>query len=245
MSKVFIGMETSGELRRRFQAVPGITAMSCDLLPAQDIPILNSHWTMDVFEALDYLRLIGWRPDMAVFHPTCTYLTNSAAWAFADPDYVRYPGKGYHQKPKPETLTGAARRAARDAAIADVRKIISQPIPLIVVENPIGALSSAIGKPTQIVQPYQFGDDASKATCLWVYKDGVLLPPQDWLPVDPANYVPPTPRPNGKAYWANQTDTGQNRLGPSADRWQDRSDTFPGIANALVDRMVREVNACN
>jgi hypothetical protein len=52
---------------------------------------------------------------------------------------------------------------------------------------------------------------------------------------DPAKFIPPTLRRNGKAYWANQTDTGQNRLSPSDDRWKDRSRTYPGISNGLAD----------
>src|SRR5690606_39218207 len=101
----------------------------------------------------------GWWPDLAIFHPTCTYLTNSAAWAFNDPDFERYPGVGYHQRVKPGTLTGAARRAARKSALDDVRRIISLPIKRKAFENPIGAINTAIRKADQIVQPYQFGDD--------------------------------------------------------------------------------------
>lgn len=231
--RIFIGMETSGELRRRFIA-QGHEVISCDLLPAEDGQTPN-HITGDVFDTLDRLRdEYGWWPDLAIFHPTCTYLTNSAAWAFNDPDFERYPGVGYHQRVKLGTLTGAARRQARKSALDDVRRIISLPIKRKVFENPIGAINTAIRKADQIVQPYQFGDDASKATCLWFYdEDGNPLPGMA-LPVDPALYVPPTLRPNGKSYWSNQTDTGQNRLSPGDERWKDRSRTFPGIADAMV-----------
>lgn len=231
--QIFIGMETSGALRRRF-AEQGHDVISCDTLEAEDGGEIGRHIVGDVFEALEELWGAGWWPDLAIFHPTCTYLTNSAAWAFNDPDFDRYPGVGYHQKVKPGTLVGAERRQAREEALNDVRRILALPIMVKVWENPIGAISSAIMKPTQIVQPYEFGDDASKATCLWmVDKDGNELPGMR-LPVDPVKYVPPTPRANGKAYWANQTDTGQNRLTQSDDRWKDRSRTFPGIADAAA-----------
>lgn len=115
--KIFIGMETSGQLRRRLSAL-GHDVISCDILPAQDahINIGNGrHIVGDVFEVLEKLWMLGWWPDVAIFHPTCTFLTISAAWAFNDPDFIKYPGVGYHQKVKPGTLTGQARRDARES----------------------------------------------------------------------------------------------------------------------------------
>ena len=247
--RVFIGMETSGALRRRFLHL-GHDVFSCDMLPAEDGGGTD-HITGDVFEALDDLQAIGWWPELAIFHPTCTYLTNSAAWAFADPDFERYPGAGYHQRVQPGTLTGADRRRARDAALNGVRKIMALPIRRKVIENPKGAIGTFIMKPTQVVQPYDFGDDASKATCFWMLdKDGN----QDAsmrLPVDPTKRVRGRMVERAKAMgkfntsmnrqgadfierWANQTDTGQNRLPPGADRWKERSRTYPGIADAIA-----------
>lgn len=226
--RVLIGMETSGELRRRFAAM-GHDVVSIDTLPAEDDGA--GHIVGDVFDTLDRLWGAGWWPDLAIFHPTCTYLTGAAEWAFSDPDFVRYPGVGYHQRVKPGTLTGEARRQAREVALNDVRRILALRIARKVIENPVGAISRAIMKPTQIVQPYQFGDDASKATCLWLLdQDGNHLPQ---IPVDPAKRVAGR-MVNGRERWANQTDTGQNRLSPGADRWKDRSRTFPGIADAIA-----------
>lgn len=244
---VFIGMETSGRLRRRFQ-FHGHETYSCDILPSEDkgeegaaseaaLP-LGRHMQGDVFDTLEHLWSCDLWPDVAVFHPDCTYLTNSAEWAYKDPDFKRYPGVGYHQKLKPGTLFGAARRQAREQAINQFQRILSLPIRVKVIENPIGALSR-VRKPSQVVQPYQFGDDASKATCLWFAgKNGEPLNIR--LSVDHSRYVPPTLRPNGKWYWANQTDTGQNRLSPGEDRWRDRSRTYGGIADALVATLTSE-----
>ena len=231
--KVFIGMETSGELRRRFVA-QGHAVISVDLLPAEDGGEKGRHIVGDVFETLWQMMSAGWWPDLAIFHPTCTFLTNSAAWAFSDPDFERYPGVGYHQRVKPGTLVGADRRAAREAALEDVHRIMALPFRRKVIENPIGAIGTAIRKPSQIIQPYQFGDDASKATCLWfVGKDGEPLPEMA-LPIDSDKRISGR-RVNGVERWANQTDTGQNRLSPGADRWKDRSRTFPGIADAMAE----------
>lgn len=228
--RVFIGMETSGVMRRAFAAA-GHTVLSCDLLPSQDHSM--DHITGDVFEVLERLNRNGWWPDLAVFHPDCTFFTVSAAWAFKDPDFVKYPGVGYHQKVKPGTLTGKARRDRQSQDLEIVRRIQRLKIRRKIIENPIGQLSTLWMTPSQIVQPYQFGDDASKATCLWFLdENGDKVEAR--IPLDPAKYVAPTLRPNGKSYWANQTDTGQNRLSPSDDRWQDRADTYPGIADAVV-----------
>lgn len=241
---VVIGMETSGELRHRFQA-EGFETYSIDILPAEDggeemafsddgIP-LGRHLVGDLFAVLDNLWASDLWPSLGIFHPECTNLTGAAEWAFADPDYDRWPGVGYHQKVKPGTLTGMARREARDAALNLVRRIIALPIRRKAIENPVGAIGTAIMPASQRIQPNQFGDDASKGTCLWLF---------DLPKLKPHSAAPPRivddGRPQlglfgtGALRWANQTDAGQNRLSPREDRWKDRSRTFPGIAAAMV-----------
>lgn len=198
----------------------GIEAFTCDLRPA-DHPW---HIQGDIWQVASG----AW--DWGLFHPMCTYLTCSAAWAFGDPDFARYPGIGYHQRVQPGTLTGAARREARDRALDDVRRILALPYPK-AVENPATSfISNAIRRPDQVIQPYQFGDDASKATGLWLDR----LPP---LVINAADRCPGRiVAHNGKRVerWSNQTDSGQNRVPPSADRWLERSATYPGIARAFV-----------
>jgi len=226
--RVFVGMETSGQLRNRF-AARGHDVVSCDLLPADDVPIygLNRHLVGDVFVMLDRLRVAGWWPDLAIFHPDCTYLTSSAEWAYADPDFDRYPVVGYHQNVRSETLVGADRRVARAAAVLDWERIASLPIEHKIAENPArGALSTLFRKPDQTIHPHQFGDDASKATGLWFWN-------VESIEIDPTRFVAPRIF-NGLPRWANQTDTGQNRMSPGADRWKDRSRTYDGIADAIA-----------
>lgn len=174
----------------------GHDAWSCDLLPAEGES--KFHIQDDVLN-----QLKGW--DLAIFHPPCTYLSVS----------------GLHWNSKrPE------RAALTEDAIDFVRQLLGAPIPRIALENPIGALSRAIRKPDQIIQPYHFGHDASKATCLWLKNLPELRNTQ---------YVEPRVV-DGKPRWANQTDSGQNRLGPSVDRWKLRSLTYQGIAQAMVDQ---------
>ena len=94
-------------------------------------------------------------------------------------------------------------------------------IPMRAIENPIGIASTWIRKPDQYIQPYEYGHPESKRTCLWL--EG--LPP-----LEPTNVLP-LPE-TGR--WDNQTASGQNRLGPSPDRWKLRSLTYPGIAEAMA-----------
>lgn len=225
--RLLIGMEFSGTIRRAMRAC-GVDAWSCDFLPAADGSPF--HIQGNVFDHLND----GW--DGAIFHPTCTFLTISAEWAFKDPDYARYPGVGYHQKVKPDTLVGAARREARENALADVDRLLScKKIPRKTVENPRGVIGTRIRPSDQTIQPNEFGDDASKATCLWI---------EGWpkLVADPAKRFPGRwvewPRGSGKMVerWSNQTDSNQNRLTPSDDRWAERSKTYPGIAEAFAEQ---------
>ncbi|MES2030898.1 MAG: hypothetical protein V4477_17085 [Pseudomonadota bacterium] len=215
--RVLAGCEQFGKVREAFRA-RGHDAWSCDLKPTRDGSSFHIHG--------DVLSVLGDGWDLAIFHPDCTYLTNSAEWAYKDPDFDRYPGVGYHQKLKPGTLFGAERRKARSDAVAFVMKLLGAPIPRIAIENPIGHLTQHLGSADQTIHPHQFGDDASKATCLWLKN----LPK-----LTPTNRVPPR-MVDGKPRWGNQTDGGQNKLPPSADRAMLRAATYPGIAAACADQ---------
>jgi len=152
----------------------------------------------------------------AIFFPDCTYLTRAAGWAFKDGPY--------HQKVKPGTLVGEARRKARDDAVAFVRFLSGLPIEYIAIENPRGFLTTMHRPPDQVIHPHEFGDDASKATCLWLKGLPRLIATKN---------IPPR-MVNGMPRWANQTDSGQNRLSPGPNRARDRSETYPGIADAMA-----------
>lgn len=189
--RVLVGCEFSGVVREAFRA-KGHDAWSCDLLPAGDNS--NRHIQADVLTLLDE----DW--DLAIFHPPCTYLASS----------------GLHWNRR---IEGRARKTLE--AIGFVMKLMAAPIPRIAIENPVGRISTAIRKPDQVIQPWWFGDDASKKTCLWL-KNLPLLVGTNRLPGD------------NKTRRANQTANGQNRLTPSPDRWKERSRTYQGIANAMA-----------
>lgn len=174
----------------------GHDAMSCDLLPT-DVP--GPHYQGDVFDIIND----GW--DLMVAHPPCTYLCSSGLhWN------KRVPGR--------QELT--------EEALEFVRRLMAAPVKRIAIENPIGCIGTRIRKADQTIQPWQFGHDASKATCLWL--NGLM-------PLRPTEIIEPRIV-GGKKRWGNQTDSGQNRLPPSADRWKIRSETYAGIARAMAEQ---------
>ena len=214
--KVLIACEYSGAVRDAFIAA-GHDAMSCDLLPA-DAP--GPHYQGDVRDILGD----GW--DLMIAHPPCTYLSVS----------------GMHR-----TARGLRDPQLTEDALDFVRLLLAAPIARIALENPVSVISTRVRKPDQIIQPWQYGHDASKTTCLWLQGLPALRPTQI---VEP-RYVccgktlspsvgrygcPDCCGSKGKARprWGNQTDSGQNRLSPSPDRWKRRSATYPGIAAAMA-----------
>jgi len=156
-----------------------------------------------------------------IAHPPCTYLTIAAEWAYKEEQT---------KKMKPGTLLGAARKEAREEAIRFVMALSAAPIHRIAIENPVGVLSSRWREPDQFIQPYEYGDDASKKTCLWLKNlprlvPTSLAPPRLALSTDCRSY---------SLRWGNQTDSGQNKEPPSVDRWKIRSATWPGWADAMA-----------
>lgn len=194
---VLVACEYSGAVRDAFKA-QGHVAVSCDLLPSESPGL---HHQGDV---RDLLRP-GWRWDLMIAHPPCQYLTSA----------------GMHW-----TARGLRDPKHTEDALAFVEMLMNANVPRIALENPIGIISSRVRKPDQIIQPHEFGADASKATCLWLKGLPKLAPTQHIAP----RIV------NGKKRWANQTDSGQNKLPPHENRWKDRSRTYPGIAAAMAEQ---------
>lgn len=157
----------------------------------------------------DVMDIIDDGWDLMVAHPPCTYLCSSGLHWNG-----RVPG----------------REAKTEDALDFVRALLNAPVPRIALENPVGCISTRIRKADQYIQPHQFGHDASKKTGLWLKG----LPP-----LVPTALVAPRIVRGGRPRWANQTDSGQNREGPSADRWKIRSATYAGIAEAMADQWSR------
>lgn len=171
----------------------GWEAWSCDLLPT-DSP--GNHYMGDVRD------LLGQRWDLMIAFPPCTYLCSS----------------GMHW-----TVRGKRDPKLTDDALEFVGMLLGADIQHIALENPVGAISTRIRKPDQIIHPWQFGHPESKTTCLWLKNLPQLNPTE--ICQKPAS-----------GRWENQTPSGQNKLGPSKDRWKERSKTYHGIARAMANQ---------
>lgn len=243
MIDVLIGYSACHLTASAFETVPGVRAWTCDLLPSRGN--WHRHLQCDVWEAIGSRAWAG-----AVLHPMCTVLTVSGAWAFKDPDFERYPRVGYHQRVKPGTLTGQARREARERELQNFRRLLALPFPCW-IENPAKSfINTAIRPPDQVIHPFEFGDDASKETGLWLTNGAPKLSVHHAIWHEPrlvcddcrhsfAHGAWKCPKCGSQKYkprWANQTDSGQNKLTPGDDRWLERSQTYPGIARAIGEQ---------
>lgn len=174
----------------------GHDAISCDLLPT-DSP--GPHYQGDVFDIINN----GF--DLLIAHPPCTYLSSS----------------GMHW-----TTRGLRDQQLTEDAAEFFLRLWSADIVKKAIENPIGIMSKRLRKPDQYIQPYNYGHDASKKTCLWL----------DGLPkLQSTKFIQPR-QANGLPRWGNQTDTGQNRLPPSEQRAKIRSATYQGWADAMAEQ---------
>lgn len=198
--RVLVACEFSGRVREAF-AKRGHDAWSCDLLPTE---IPGQHIQGDVLE------ILGNDWDLMIAHPPCTYLT-CAGNKWFKPEYMnRWPD----------------RFERREEAISFVLALAAAPIDRIAIENPIGVISSRYRKPEQIIQPWQFGHDARKATCLWLKNLRLLKPTNIVVPT-----IVTTKGGNTMSLW--QVNCG------NTDRKQRsslRSVTFQGIADAMADQ---------
>jgi hypothetical protein len=145
--KVLVACEFSGVVRDAFAAA-GHYAVSCDLLPSERPGL---HIRDDVRNVLD----CGW--DLMIAHPPCTYLCRQGLRWIGHPKHV-----------------------GREQRMIEAKQFIIEmwdaPIPQIAIENPVGILNTQWQKPLQIIQPWQFGHDYSKRTCLWLKNLPALTP---------------------------------------------------------------------
>jgi hypothetical protein len=217
------GCAKSVYLAQEFEKM-GWDAWTCDILPSEG---WHKHIQDDILKHLDD----GW--DFGIFHPDCTYLANSGShWLH------RQPGRWEKMAVSAEFF----------------KKVKDANIPLLVMENPIPhryALDIIGDKYDQIIQPYQFGEDASKSTCLWLKGVPKLMPTKfiephyacrcgSYYRFEYALGKYGCPNCNGEytahMVWGNQTKSGQNRLIPSPERKANRSRNYLGISKAMAEQ---------
>jgi site-specific DNA-cytosine methylase len=206
--KILVACEESQAITKEFRAL-GHEAYSCDILPCSGG---HSEWHLqgDVFNFINN----GW--DLMVAHPPCTYLSVSGARHLYNKDGSKNIERYKNQR----------------EALDFVQKLMDCDIPRIAIENPVSVISSQIRKPDQIVQPWMFGDAASKTTCLWLKNLPKLVATNV---VDKGEFKEWIDKKSGKmkrqATW--YYDALINAKSPE-ERRSLRSKTFKGIAQAIA-----------
>jgi hypothetical protein len=199
--KILIGCEESQVVCKAFRNL-GYEAYSNDI---QDCSGGHPEWhlKMDVFEAI---RLI--RPTLAIFHPPCTLMSKAGArWMYpkaGELDHVRY----------------AEAMKAKDFFL-DL--LCRRDISYIAVENPLPLKIIRLPKPTQIIQPYEYGHSYSKKTLLWL-KNLPELEPTNII----KEFTPYLPSNTGGA------SRGQKHSRGISKNAKESSKTFEGIADAMA-----------
>lgn len=199
--RILLACECSGRIRDAF-ASRGHFSVSADFQESEtpagvyvggDAPEGAYHYQGDVFDIVND----GW--DMMIAHPPCTHLAVSGAKHFAK---KRADGR-------------------QQAAIDLFLRFTRTNIPHVAIENPVGIIGQFYIKPTQIVQPWMFGDSFQKTTCLWLW----------WLPplvatniVDKGEFVITSGGKKLQKWYSNNTSP------------KNRSRTFSGIAVAMADQ---------
>lgn len=220
--KVLIACEESQRVCIAFRE-RGHEAYSCDIIEPSGghpewhiqgdcIPILSGGTCI----TMDGLRHHIDKWDLIIGHPPCTYLTVSANKYY---EVAQYGDKARQ------------RQQYRYKAIVFFMQIMSAAAEKIAVENPVGIMSRAYRKPDQIIQPYEYGEHARKATCLWLKGLPKLMPTNI---VDPgvisrtgSSSGAHADGSDGKGKWIPFSDPELKKL---------RSKTFYGIARAMAEQ---------
>lgn len=213
---VFIGCESSGVVREEFRK-RGHDAWSCDLLPADDGS--PHHLQGDVFEQA------ATRPwwDIIILHPTCTFLTNAGArWLYQGGKRWNEDGTERPRDPKRWADLAEGAKFFRDCRelgkTARIGSCLENPIMHEYAVDLCGAWPFSMS-----YQPYEFGDEAFKRTCLWL----------DRLPCLKRTNVLTPPKPGTPEHrkWS-----AVHMASPGPDRWKVRSKSYPGPARAMAEQ---------
>ena len=210
MKKILIACEESQTIAKKFRE-KGYEAYSCDLENCSGGKP-QYHIKGDALK-----EAYSGKYHLMIAHPPCTYLAVSGArWM--------YNKDGSINKQLKEN---------QEEALKFVQKLLDAPIKHIALENPISVISTQIRKPNQIVQPYFFGDKASKSTCLWLKNLPLLVPTNIVSKGEFFEWVDKNGKKKRQAQW--YMDALAKAKSPEERRTL-RSKTFDGMAEAMVEQ---------
>lgn len=197
--KILVACEESQAVTKELRLL-GHEAFSCDILHCGGE---NPEWHIegDVIPELEK----NW--DMIIGFPPCTHLAVSGARHFA------------------KKIADGRQQQGIDLFMA----IANAKCDKIAIENTVGIMSSKWRKPDQVIQPWQFGDEAQKTTCLWLKNLPLLMPTK--IVGKGEFYVAPSGKKLPK--WYNHNTNNK------ADRQKSRSVTFDGIAKAMANQWTK------
>lgn len=208
--RILVACEESQAVTKEFRKL-GHESFSCDLLPCSG-GHPEWHYQKNVFDIIDN----DW--DIMIAHPPCTFLSVSGAGWLYNKDGSRNEDRYRNQMD----------------ALEFVHKLMDSKINHIAIENPVSVISTYIREPDQIIQPYMFGDEATKTTCLWLKNLPLLLPTKiigkgeryEWIDKK-------TGRKKSQPLWYyNALLTAKT----PQERRTLRSKTFQGIAQAMANQ---------
>ena len=215
--KILVACEESQAVTKELRKL-GHEAYSCDLIECsgghpewhikQDVlPLLNGKCSFYTCDGIQHKINKKW--DLIIAHPPCTHIASTGQWAY--------------KKNKPISL--------REDGVNFFMNFVNADCDRIAIENPVGIMSTRYKKPTQIIHPWQFGDEAEKTTCLWL-KGLPKLIPTNMLPKPKPLYICQGEKCKGKKINWCEASRGHNGI----SRATARSKTFPGIAKAMANQ---------
>ena len=207
--RVLVACEESQAVTKAFRKL-GHEAYSCDLLPCSG-GHPEWHYQQDIFEVIDQ----KW--DLMIAHPPCTYLAVSGARWLYNKDGSKNEERYRNQA----------------EAIEFVGRLMNAQIKHKAIENPISVISSEIRKPNQIIQPYQFGDEAQKSTCLWLFNLPKLEPTNIVGKGEFIEFIGNNGKLKRQPKWYFEA---LSKAKTPEERRTLRSKTFDGIANAMAEQ---------
>lgn len=213
--RILVGCEESQAVTKELRKL-GHEAFSCDLLPCS-----GGHPEWHIKD--DVLKVVNDNWDMMIAFPPCTHLAVSGAAHF---EKKRADGR-------------------QQQGIEFFMAMVNAPIEKIAIENPVGIMSNLYRKPNQVIQPYYFGDEARKSTCLWLKN----LPPLYHNAASNLFDKEVTHVGQGEFFYWTDGKTGKQKRQPqwyadafmkhgidANERSKLRSKTFPGIAKAMAEQ---------
>ena len=239
---ILVACEESQAVTKELRLL-GHHAYSCDLLPCSG-GHPEWHFKQDIFKVIKSPQKLklengkfmkcskGWtgKWEMMIAHPPCTYLAVSGAQWYYNPSDKHLPTT--KRRPHPRYPN---RSRDRKEAIQFFIALANTAIEKIAIENPIGVISTQYRKPDQVVQPFMFGDEARKTTCLWL-KNMPLLKPTKIVGEGEKIYFK-----SGKSQPKWYSDAFVYAKSPEERRTM-RSKTFPGMARAMAKQWSESFN---